>query len=456
MKNPFSDLSATIVAPATAQGVGAIGLVRLSGKEAVSIVEKVFKGKKLTEQKSHTVHYGFIVNKEGKTVDEVMVSLFFAPRSFTKENVVEISTHGSPFVMNKVIETLVEAGARLAKAGEFTMRAFMNGRINLVQAEAVADIIHSENEAQQRIALQQMRGGYSVDLQALRTQLIDYLALLELELDFGEEDVEFAHRDKLSALVRDIQNVIAPLIESFRAGNAIKSGVPVVIAGKPNAGKSTLLNAFLNEERAIVSDIAGTTRDTIEEVMHYNGIAFRFIDTAGLRETGDAIEQIGVAKAFEKMKRAQIVIYLFDVNSTSAQELEAELSKLKVEDALVIPVANKTEKNPEKAALFADIPNIHFISALQKKGIEELKKALFLAVKIDNSGSIVTNLRHFEALLKTNNVLEEVVNAFQAELSEELIVFHLREALNELGSITGEVSNEEVLGSIFSRFCIGK
>lgn len=456
MKNPFSDLSSTIVAPATAQGVGAIGIIRLSGKNAIAIAEKVFKGKKLTEQKSHTVHYGYIVNKQGENLDEVMVSLFHAPKSFTKENVVEISTHGSPFVMNKIIETLVEAGARLAKAGEFTMRAFMNGRINLVQAEAVADIIHSENEAQQRIALQQMRGGYSADLQALRQQLIDYLALLELELDFSEEDVEFAHRDRLFALVREIQAVIEPLIESFKSGNAIKSGIPIVIAGKPNAGKSTLLNALFNEERAIVSDIAGTTRDTIEEVMHHNGIAFRFIDTAGLRESGDTIERIGVAKAFEKMKLAQIVIYLFDINTTSIQELQSEMSALQVADALVIPVANKTDNAQQNTSFFQTIPNIQFISAIQKKGIDDLKKALFDAVKIDSSGSIVTNLRHYEALLNTNNALDEAVRVFESGLGGELLAFHLRESLQELGSITGEVSNEEVLGSIFSRFCIGK
>ncbi len=458
MKNPFSDLSSTIVAPATAQGVGAIGVIRLSGKDAIVIAEKVFSGKKLTAQKSHTIHYGFIVNKQGENVDEVMVSLFHAPKSFTMENVVEISTHGSPFVMNKIIETLVEAGARMAKAGEFTMRAFMNGRINLVQAEAVADIIHSENEAQQRIALQQMRGGYSADLQALRQQLIDYLALLELELDFSEEDVEFAHRDRLFALVHEIQTVIEPLIQSFKSGNAIKAGVPIVIAGKPNAGKSTLLNALLNEERAIVSDIAGTTRDTIEEVMHHNGIAFRFIDTAGLRESGDTIEQIGVAKAFAKMKLAQIVIYLFDVNTTSVEDLQNELNALKVADALVIPVANKTEllTSTTLSEQFRAIPNIHFISALQKNGIEDLKHTLFGSVKIDPSGSIVTNLRHYEALLKTNEVLNEVITAFDNKLGGELLAFHLREALNELGSITGEVSNEEVLGSIFSRFCIGK
>ncbi|HEY0262559.1 MAG TPA: tRNA uridine-5-carboxymethylaminomethyl(34) synthesis GTPase MnmE [Chitinophagales bacterium] len=458
MKNPFSDLSSTIVAPATAQGVGAIGVIRLSGKDAIVIAEKVFSGKKLTAQKSHTIHYGFIVNKQGENVDEVMVSLFHAPKSFTMENVVEISTHGSPFVMNKIIETLVEAGARMAKVGEFTMRAFMNGRINLVQAEAVADIIHSENEAQQRIALQQMRGGYSADLQALRQQLIDYLALLELELDFSEEDVEFAHRDRLFALVHEIQTVIEPLIQSFKSGNAIKAGVPIVIAGKPNAGKSTLLNALLNEERAIVSDIAGTTRDTIEEVMHHNGIAFRFIDTAGLRESGDTIEQIGVAKAFAKMKLAQIVIYLFDVNTTSVEDLQNELNALKVADALVIPVANKTEllTSTTLSEQFRAIPNIHFISALQKNGIEDLKHTLFGSVKIDPSGSIVTNLRHYEALLKTNEVLNEVITAFDNKLGGELLAFHLREALNELGSITGEVSNEEVLGSIFSRFCIGK
>lgn len=462
MKNPFSDLSSTIVAPATAQGIGAIGIIRLSGKDAISIAEKVFKGKSLTAQKSHTVHYGFIVNKQGENIDEVMVSLFHAPKSFTMENVVEISSHGSPFVMNKIMEALVEAGARLAKAGEFTMRAFMNGRINLVQAEAVADIIHSENEAQQRIALSQMRGGYSADLQALRQQLIDYLALLELELDFSEEDVEFAQRDKLFALVREIQNVITPLMESFKSGNAIKSGVPIVIAGKPNAGKSTLLNALLNEERAIVSDIAGTTRDTIEEVMHHKGIAFRFIDTAGLRETGDTIEQIGVAKAFEKMSKAQIVIYLFDINTTSVEELKSELAKLQTADALVIPVANKTEmveKNlhdGKAGAQYRDVLNIHFISALKKTGIEELKTALFEATKIDSSGSIVTNLRHYEALLNTHNALDEAVRVFESGLGGELLAFHLREALQELGSITGEVSNEEVLGSIFSRFCIGK
>ncbi len=452
--------SDTIVAPATASTVSALAVVRVSGVDAIALVSKVFKGKNLSEVPSHTVHYGFI-HHHGEVLDEVMATVFRAPKSFTTEDTVEISCHGSPFIVQKIVEALIAAGARLAKPGEFSLRAFMNGRINLTQAEAVADIIASENEMQHKVALQQMRGGFAGELQALRQQLIDYAALIELELDFGEEDVEFAKREQLIDFISQLKFHISTLINSFKTGNAIKEGIPVAIIGKPNAGKSTLLNALLNEERAIVSDIAGTTRDTIEDVMHYKGFSFRFVDTAGIRETTDAIESIGVEKALEKARNASVVIYLFDVASTSVQELLTEINSLNAVDAIVTPVANKIDKTTwKKTAPFTHIPNIQFIAAAQKFNIELLKESLYqLATRnsqLATNNPIVSNIRHYEALVKASEALAKAQSGLTNKISGELVAFDLRDALEHLGSITGEVSNEEVLGSIFSRFCIGK
>ncbi len=450
----------TIAAIATPQGKGALGIIRLSGKNAIALCSKVFKGKNLNIQQSHTVHYGFIADGD-KILDEVMVSIFRAPKSFTTEDVVEISCHGSPFVLEQVLHLLLQHGARLAQPGEFSQRAFMNGRISLAQAEAVADIIASENEMQRKVALQQMRGGYAKDLQQLRQQLIDYAALIELELDFGEEDVEFAQREQLIDFINHLQTHIAQLIDSFKTGNAIKEGIPVAIIGKPNAGKSTLLNALLNEERAIVSEIAGTTRDSIEDVMHYKGFSFRFIDTAGIRETTDAIESIGVERALNKARNASVVLYLFDVGATSVQELLAEIKSLNVVDAIVIPVANKIDKTTWKTtAAFAHISNIQFIAAAQNFNVELLKESLYnLTTKntsLSGNSAIVSNTRHYAALVNANKALAKATAGLTNKISGELVAFDLRDALEHLGSITGEVSNEEVLGSIFSRFCIGK
>jgi tRNA modification GTPase len=340
------NLSDTIVALATPQGVGAIGVIRLSGPAAISIVDETFKGKKLAEQPSHTVHFGTIRDEENKVLDEVLVTLFVAPRSYTGENVVEVSCHGSDFIIQELMRLFIRKGARLAQPGEFTMRAFLNGQMDLSQAEAVADLIASSSAGSHELAMQQMRGGFSNEIAALRQQLIDFASLIELELDFGEEDVEFANREDLRELVEKIQGVLRQLIQSFQLGNVIKQGVNTVIAGRPNAGKSTLLNALLNEERAIVSEIPGTTRDTIEEVLNIKGIQFRLIDTAGIREAEDAIEAIGVAKTMEKVRLSSLLVYVFDVVDTSPAEVRADLAKLVTPGMHVLVVANKMDLNP--------------------------------------------------------------------------------------------------------------
>lgn len=464
----------TIVALATPQGVGAIGVIRLSGSEAVQITAQVFKGKNLEKQKSHTVHYGHIVDGE-KVIDEVMVALFQAPKSFTTEDVVEISCHGSPFIAEQIIQLLIQNGARSAKPGEFTLRAFINGRIDLSQAEAVADLIASDSAASLDLALKQMRGGFSNDIKILRTELVNFASLIELELDFGEEDVEFADRKKLIELIDAIQAKLKPLIESFKLGNVIKNGVNTVIAGKPNAGKSTLLNALLNEERAIVSEIPGTTRDTIEEVLNINGIQFRFIDTAGIRTTEDVIEKLGVAKTMEKLKQSSVYIYLFDVNSTTPEELVKEIRELELLGFSGIIVGNKIDKANWKATApfykviektvdnrqqTTDNPELLFISANTQFNIPLLKQKLhdlvFQSSIVNRQSSIVTNARHYEALLKANEALNEVKTGIENQNTGDLVALDIKRALEYLGQISGEVTNDEILGTIFSKFCIGK
>lgn len=456
----------TIVALATPQGVGAIGVIRLSGSEAVQITAKVFKGKNLEKQKSHTVHYGHIVDNE-KVIDEVMVTIFRTPKSFTTEDVVEISCHGSPFIAEQIIQLLIQNGARSAKPGEFTLRAFINGRIDLSQAEAVADLIASDTAASLDLALKQMRGGFSNDIKILRTELVNFASLIELELDFGEEDVEFADRKKLIELIDAIQSKLKPLIESFKLGNVIKNGVNTVIAGKPNAGKSTLLNALLNEERAIVSEIAGTTRDTIEEVLNINGIQFRFIDTAGIRTTEDVIEKLGVAKTMEKLKQSSVYIYLFDVNSTTPEELVKEIHELELLGFSGIIVGNKIDKASWKAtAPFYKVieesgknfPHLLFISSQTQYNIPLLKEKLFqLATSnLQPDSTVVTNARHYEALLKANEALNEVKTGIENQNTGDLVALDIKRALEYLGQISGEVTNDEILGNIFSKFCIGK
>ncbi|MCX6200384.1 MAG: tRNA uridine-5-carboxymethylaminomethyl(34) synthesis GTPase MnmE [Bacteroidetes bacterium] len=457
----------TIVALATPQGVGAIGVIRLSGTEAVQITAKIFRGKNLEKQKSHTVHYGHVVDGE-KVIDEVMVALFRAPKSFTTEDVVEISCHGSPFIAEQIIQLLIQNGARSAKPGEFTLRAFINGRIDLSQAEAVADLIASDSAASLDLALKQMRGGFSNDIKILRTELVNFASLIELELDFGEEDVEFADRKKLIELIDAIQSKLKPLIESFKLGNVIKNGVNTVIAGKPNAGKSTLLNALLNEERAIVSEIPGTTRDTIEEVLNINGIQFRFIDTAGIRITEDVIEKLGVAKTMEKLKQSSVYIYLFDVNSTTPEELVKEIHELELLGFSGIIVGNKIDKASWKAtAPFYAVLNsqlatrnlqLLFISSQTQYNIPLLKEKLFqLATSnLQPDSTVVTNARHYEALLKANEALNEVMVGIENQNTGDLVALDIKRALEYLGQISGEVTNEEILGTIFSKFCIGK
>lgn len=453
-------LQETICATATAQGVGALGIIRVSGKDAFSIVNRVFKGKDLTQVQSHTVNYGFIV-KNDETIDEVMVAVFHAPKTFTAENLVEISCHGSPYIQQQIIDLLIVNGARLAQAGEFTQRAFLNGRIDLTQAEAVADLIAAENKASHQIALNQMRGGISSELNDLREELINFTALIELELDFSDEDVEFADRIELNDLIHKIKEQIVQLISTFEYGNAVKNGVPVAIIGKPNAGKSTLLNYLLNEERAIVSDIAGTTRDTIEETINIEGITFRLIDTAGIRETSDTIEAIGVEKAKEKVTQAKIVVHLYEDDIEILEELSSTLK-----DKTVFNLMSKLDKHPDLPELKNDsvIENCkeyhHYgISVKQNINLARLKSDLIETVKsgVDENAVIITNSRHKEALNHALQALEEVENGMNIGLTGDLLAFHLRDTLRHIGSITGQIDvDRDILGTIFGKFCIGK
>lgn len=457
----------TICAIATANGTGALGIIRLSGEKAVEITNRVFEGKNLEDAKSHTVHYGFIKDGE-ETVDEVMVSVFLAPKTFTTENSIEITYHGSPYIGKKILEVLLKNGARMAKAGEFTMRAFMNGRIDLSQAESIADLIASENEASRKVALNQLKGGITNEISVLRTDLLNFVSLIELELDFAEEDVEFADRSALQHLLSRIEEKLRSLLDSFQYGNALKNGVAVAILGKPNAGKSTLLNALLKEERAIVSDIAGTTRDTIEEVIHIKGNAFRLIDTAGLRETTDEIERIGVQKAREKVDQAEILIYLIDATTQDLTDDIAMLKPLLRPELKTIICATKTDEAPVhqhkkmeedfRLQLVTDFTFIE-ISAKSNHNLEQLKNELSAYVaqlKTGESNVVITNQRHFEALQKSLDAVERVEEAITSRISTELLAYELRNALEHLGEISGEFTNDEVLGNIFSKFCIGK
>ncbi len=466
-KHNFSD---TIVALATPNGVGAIAVIRLSGPDAIQIVDQVFYSKSLQEQKTHTIHFGTI-RDEGKIVDEVLASLFIAPKSYTKENVVEVSCHGSNYIIQQLIQLFIKKGARMAEPGEFTLRAFLNGQMDLSQAEAVADLIASTSETSHAIAMQQMRGGFSDEIKQLRQQLIDFASLIELELDFSEEDVEFANRDELKILVQKIQSIVKALIDSFHLGNVIKTGVSTVIAGRPNAGKSTLLNALLNEERAIVSEIAGTTRDTVEESLNIKGIQFRLIDTAGIRKAQDQIEKVGVEKTMEKISKSTVVIYVFDVIESKPQDLWDDVdrflqgSKVLTAASKQIFIANKMDLNPYtkpedyyKEGLISK-ENLIPISAKNQMNIDFLKEKLYTTV-IDNpqlmDQTIVTNTRHFDALNNTNESLHAVLQGMDSGVSSDFIALDIRQALHHLGTITGEISTDDLLGNIFSNFCIGK
>jgi tRNA modification GTPase len=451
-------MSDSIVALASAQGVSAIAVIRLSGDDCISLVQKVFAGKDLSTADTHTLHFGLIRDGE-QILDEVLVSVFREPNSFTKENSVEISCHGSPVIVKSIVKVLLKNGARLAEAGEFTKRAFLNGRFDLAQAEAVADLITAETDNARQAALNQMRGGFSKEINHLREELIHFASLIELELDFGEEDVEFAKRDDLRNLVIRIRSYLRNLITSFDQGNVIKNGVPTVIAGKPNAGKSTLLNVLLNEERAIVSEIAGTTRDVIEDEMVLGGINFRFIDTAGLRDTQDVIEAIGVERTREKMKKASLILYMFDLANSNLKEIEKELATL--EDARIpyIPVGNKIDKASEKLLAQLKDKNFVFISASEKTHIQELKDRIlshFHVNTVKTGDVMVTNLRHYQNLLQTDQSLSRVLESMDSGITGDFLAMDIRQALHFLGEITGSITSEDLLANIFGKFCIGK
>ena len=454
-------LTDTIVALATPAGTGAIGIIRLSGPEAISIANSVFKGKDLTKQASHTLHFGKIINGN-IIVDEVLASIFVAPHSYTKENSLEFSCHGSAYIIAQIIKLLISKGARMAKAGEFTMRAFLNGQIDLSQAEAVADLIASQNAASHQIAMNQMRGGFSSELQALRSELINFASLVELELDFSEEDVEFANRAQMKNLILQILKVINRLIGSFELGNVIKNGIPVVIAGKPNVGKSTLLNALLNEERAIVSEIAGTTRDTIEDEISIQGLRFRFIDTAGIRETDDVIEAKGVARSMEKINSSAVILYVYDASQTSLSELQTIIAEFKPilekNNSTLFLVENKSDKNTAAPYEIDGLQHIQ-ISALLKTGMQTLENELVKLVDLaalESGQSIVSNLRHAEALQNAANALDKVLNGIDNPITSDFLAMDIKQALQHLGEITGSISTDDLLDNIFSKFCIGK
>lgn len=443
----------TICAITTGGGMSAIAAIRISGAKAITITNSIFS-KDIRDAKSHTIHFGTILDNTD-VVDEVLISIFKGEKSFTGEESVEISCHGSVYIQNKIIQLLIGKGCRTASAGEFTMRAFKNGKLDLSQAESVADLIASESEAAHQTALRQLRGGFSSKLQNLRTKLIDFASLIELELDFSEEDVEFADRKQFEDLLEEIKVELEKLIESFKLGNVIKNGIPVAILGAPNVGKSTLLNCLLNEEKAIVSDIAGTTRDAIEDELNIKGFKFRFIDTAGIRETNDTIENLGIKKTMEKAAIAHVVLFLIDANSNISNQLE-DLNKVKdkIKDKLLI-VVNKIDLNAVKE----DLNHAIFISAKNNEGVETLKERLLTFVntkELSNNETIVTNLRHYEELQLTLHEINTIINGLHKGISGDFLAINIRQALFHLGSITGEVTTDTLLGNIFGKFCIGK
>lgn len=458
MNNNLSGWDDTIIALATPPGIGAIGVIRLSGKNSFPIVNELFPSKDLLQVPSHTLHVGYL-QENGKPIDEVVLSLFRGPRSYTGEDVIEISCHGSPYIHQQVMEACIRKGARLAKPGEFTQRAFLAGKMDLAQAESVADIIASNTAASHKAALHAMRGGFSAKLRDLREQLIRFSALIELELDFSQEDVEFADRGAFYSLVNELRESTGQLIDSFRLGNVIRNGVSVAIIGKPNAGKSTLLNTLLNENRAIVSDIPGTTRDTIEEVINIGGILFRLIDTAGIRQhTSDVIESAGVERSLEKMKQADLVLYLFDASDDIA-EIEQRVNELKMQGTNYLLVANKIDQLSSYKEKFAGWGSIIFISARQHLNVDELKREMtekVLEGQVQAENNIVTNARHYQALKEAAQSLEDVKAGLDSSLPGDLLAPDIRRALHYLGEITGQVSNEDMLDYVFSKFCIGK
>jgi len=451
----MTDINDTIVALATPPGLGAIGVIRISGNSSFEIINKVFYGKDISKANSHTVHFGSI--RDGKEIlDEVVVTIFKGPRSYTLEDVIEISCHGSTYILQSVIQLLIRNGARLAKPGEFTQRAFINGRFDLAQAEAVADLIAAESEAAHSTAMKQMRGGFSGEIKLLREELIHFASMIELELDFSEEDVEFASRDELKALIHKIQKPVEELIKSFELGNALKNGIPVVIAGKPNAGKSTLLNALINEERAIVSDIPGTTRDVIEDTFNIEGTLFRFIDTAGVRETQDKIEAIGVERTKEKMKQAKVIVLLLDMHAQNKEEIEEQIAQVESYKIPYLVLGNKMDLNSEPEV---ELDTIIKVSAKEGTNLDLLRSKLLELTQsnqLKTEGTIITSIRHYESLQKTKEALSRVLDGIDSGISNDFLAMDIRESLQHLGEITGDITTDDLLDNIFSKFCIGK
>ena len=452
----------TIIALATPTGLGAISVIRISGLNAISITEKLFKSKgnkKLSNQNSHTVHLGHLI-KNNHELDEVLVTIFKGPHSYTGENTVEISCHGSTYIQQEIIDLFIENGIRVANPGEFTLRAFINGKMDLNQAEAVADLIASENEGSHKLAMEQMKNGFSNDLKKLRDELLHFSSMIELELDFSQEDVEFAERSEFKKLTVRIQNELEKLIDSFKSGNVLKNGISVAIAGKPNAGKSSLLNTLLNEDKAIVSDIPGTTRDSIEDSLVIDGINFRFTDTAGLRETKDIIESKGIEKTKEKINNARVLIYLFDSNNTTFSEISSDLKSFKRKDLSVLLVRNKIDIKNTNQKLITELEKFELIeiSANNSESVSLLKKRLVNEINILNpyTDTVISNSRHYEALLKALKAIEEVNIGLKNDISGDLLSVDIRKSIEHLAEITGEITNDDVLGNIFANFCIGK
>ena len=452
----------TIIALATPNGLGAISVIRISGNNSIKIAEKLFKSNKnklLSNQKSHTVHLGHIM-KENHELDEVLITLFKGPYSYTGEDTIEISCHGSTYIQKEIINLFIDNGIRIANPGEFTLRAFLNGKMDLNQAEAVADLIASENEGSHKLAMQQMKSGFSNDLKKLRAELLHFSSMIELELDFSQEDVEFAERNDFKILTNKIKSELKILIDSFQSGNVLKNGISVAIAGKPNAGKSSLLNTLLNEDKAIVSDIPGTTRDSIEDSLIINGINFRFIDTAGLRETNDVIESKGIEKTKEKIKKAKILLYLFDINDTNINEIKNSLDSFRRDDLSIILVRNKIDLKINNKNLLNDLKKLELIeiSATEKKSVLKLKERLIDEVNLLNpyTDVIISNSRHYEALKKALKAIEEVNKGLKENISGDLLSVDIRRSIEFLAEITGEITNDDVLGNIFANFCIGK
>ncbi len=460
----------TICAISTPAGTGAISVIRISGKEAISVADSIFRSakssKRLADSQSHRAHFGYIINRYEEVIDEVVVTVFVSPHSFTGEDSVEIACHGSQYIQQQILQLLLENGCRLGSPGEFTQRAFLNGKLDLSQAEAVADLIAANSAASHRMALSQMKGSFSNELIKLREKLLKFVSLVELELDFNEEDVEFVSRTELKELAQNIEEAIARLANSFRLGNVLKNGVPVALVGETNVGKSTLLNVLLNEDRAIVSDIHGTTRDVIEDIVNINGIAFRFIDTAGIRDTKDKIEKLGIDRTFQKIEQASIVLWLIDCTQFSERiEWLTESIMKRAKNKKVILVFNKIDKIAEEERevlneLFECFEGERiYISAKNKINVQELQNALVKAAQIPELQAgdvVVSNVRHYEALQKALDAIRRVINGLDAEISNDFVSQDIRESMHYLGEITGEISTDEVLGNIFRNFCIGK